>query len=42
MELLEESLASTETCGDIPSFVCNGIMVSELREFNNKKKKKNT
>ena len=29
-------------CGQIPSFVCSGTMVIELREFNNKKKKKNT
>ena len=26
----------------IPSFVCSGTMVIELREFNDKKKKKNT
>ena len=26
----------------IPSFMCSGTMVIELREFNNKKKKKNT
>ena len=26
----------------IPSFVCSGTIVIELREFNDKKKKKNT
>ena len=38
---MDNFLASTETCAET-KFVCSGTMVIELREFNDKKKKKNT
>ena len=39
---MDESLASTETCADTYQVLCavHGTMVIELREFNDKKKKK--